>query len=100
MADYTKKGHKLEFVKERDAMVFSCEGQVVGWDKEKSFMKGTNVLARLQIIAPITKGQMRRVLVAWLGAYDDDELVGQVEGVADGAVGGFPELPPAAAQKA
>jgi hypothetical protein len=99
MADYTKKGHKLEFAKEKDAMVFSCSSQLVGWEKKKSFLKGTNALARLQIIAPTTKGQMHRVLTAWLGAYDDDELVGQVEPVVDGALGGFAELPPAPPQK-
>jgi hypothetical protein len=90
MADYTKKGFKLE----REELVFTCSSRWVVWTKEAGFQRGTDLIsARLQVFAPCTQDALRRQVRAWLAAYEDEELVALAEQMVAEAIDAMAETP-------
>jgi hypothetical protein len=91
--EYTKKGYKLEYLKGPNAFLFRCVTRYVGWSKDGFQQGGDYPVAILQLIAPCDQGEIIRTLRCWLSAYDDDELVAQVQPVVEAALGEMPAIP-------
>lgn len=102
MANYTKRGHKLEWAKDlKDGLIFKCSCRFVSWTPGERFGKGQDgLLAQLQVVAPCTHGEMVATLRAWLSVYGDDELLGQVEGEVDACLASIKDIPSDAAANA
>jgi hypothetical protein len=89
---YTKNGHKL---RHRQGLVFDCLSN--GWlqwsaDQKRFERRALELhLASLQLWAPCRRGEMVATLKAWLAAYQDEELIAQVDSVVEEAIGGLPE---------
>jgi hypothetical protein len=97
MSDYTKKGYRLVHV---SGTVFECLSEhVVIFDAEKNACTKASSFShsRLVVQCPCTQAEILRVLRAWLTAYEDDELLEQVDGVVRKAIEGLPAAsnPPA-----
>lgn len=89
---FTKKGHRLE----QDAdnpMIFRCRSRAVYHRTDAFQSSDEHLLAAILIYAPCTLGQVIATLRAWLGAYADDELVEQIDGVVEKAINGLTRVP-------
>jgi hypothetical protein len=94
---YTNKGHALEHV---SGLIFCCMGQTASHEaktpeKEARLVKTHYFLSQLAIFAPCTRAQITHTLRGWLGVYDDEELLAQVEGVVKQALEALPDATPA-----
>jgi hypothetical protein len=97
MSIYTRSGYKLEFTPDPNALFFGCfNEQVVLWTPQGFQRTPGGLLARLQIIAPCTRGDMVSALRAWLSVYGDPDLLEQVDSEVDRALAGMPEFRPSA----
>jgi hypothetical protein len=93
--EYTKMGYKLEYMKGPNALLFRCMTRYVAWSKE-GFLRGNDYpVALLQLIAPCDQAQVIHTLRSWLGAYDDQELLEQVQPVVEAAISEMPPVPAA-----
>jgi hypothetical protein len=75
--EFTKKGHRLE----RDATnpaIFRCRSLAVYRPNETLQKNEGHLLAEMLVWPPCTAGQMIATIRAWLGVYDDEELLEQV----------------------
>jgi hypothetical protein len=95
MAEFTKRGHKLMV----DGMLLTCmcRTAVVRNDGEGEKAKATRErsdawrLADLLIYAPCPQGRIVSIVRAWLAAFDDEELLAQVEDAVAEALAKMPE---------
>jgi hypothetical protein len=91
MSEFTKRGHKLKH--ERD-LVFACVSQYVVWSQGDGFRKGDDtLLSFLQVVAPATRGQVVRTVLAWASAYNDEELIAQAPAIVDEAFAKLAAIP-------
>jgi len=102
MSNYTKKGHKIVHI---SGTIFECASEhAVLFDAERNAcVKAPFLLARMLVHTPCTYAQLVCVLRAWLTAYEDDELLEQVDAVVRKAIEDMPAAPnapaPSPAQK-
>jgi hypothetical protein len=80
MAEFTKKGHRLEVTKgAKGAPIFRCRSRAMYSVGETWQKSDQHILSEILVWAPCTAGQMIATLRAWLSVYGDDELLAQAE---------------------
>jgi hypothetical protein len=96
---YTNKGHALGHVRPLDesvwALVFRCFGQAISGAQKGRPNKAEFVLSDLAVYPPCTRAQVTDTIRGWLGVYDDQELLAQVEAVVAQALETLADAPPA-----